>query len=628
MAVTTTLRKLLLAIPILAMYSMIAFSAGLEIVPISGNFTDVYLLKNDLNLQIKFFNPENYQFTESELYINVYDCNGNLIYKDVLPVKVECGLNIYNYKLSGSVLVNGLNSCGKSGSVRLEALLVVYGNDAGKTEYSATVKYDIVKVDKNLKVSILNKQNYASGYIRANGLPVDVSITLPVLGYEKLRGTMLIQLTSTNGRIVYQDSRDIVLYNGNRLEKLTLYLQDVKNGEYTLRVKVNVYLPDGSVLSGEDAYNFVISDSVNGVVEIRGISPDFSVMKYIDNTRTYKVEVRLYNPMNAMRNVEADLYVYDQYGNVVVSQSSQGFVDALSEGTISVSLPALILTPGNYRVELVIKLENQEIYRNSWDVVVNRYAIQPVRVLKASYYPYDVKPGDYVEFTLELENRLPENIVLNGRIYSKEMNIMQTLSSIELQPNEVRTLKVIVKIPEGLQYGVYPIDFVFTKDGAEVKYTYNLLVNGTKPSYPEIMASLAGYKKLKVGENNTVTLLIKANTTRIYKLVVQAYAENADVYPEETEVTVGGTYTEQVKLNVVPYGNNVTLTVVLVDKETGKVLQTLSESYMGEGKVSTLALPRIPLIYVVYGVLAIVIIAIIIAILSSVRKKGKEKPEE
>jgi len=212
-------------------------------------------------------------------------------------------------------------------------------------------------------------------------------------------------------------------------------------------------------------------------------------------------------------------------------------------------------------------------------------------------------------------------------IESQQLNIFQQLSTITLSPNQVTQLPVVIYIPENLTAGYYPIQFVFNYNGISQTYTYNLYVNGTQIIPEPISASLIGYIPLKYGKNSTIYLVISSNTTTIYNLLVQAYAVGGEVYPEQQEIQIGGTYSEEIPLNVTAESNNVTVYVNIIDQQTGKVLYSLNETY-SVSQVPSISLSSLELVLLILVVLAIIIIAAVLSESGRRSKRGKEKAEE
>jgi gamma-glutamylcyclotransferase (GGCT)/AIG2-like uncharacterized protein YtfP len=238
-----------------------------------------------------------------------------------------------------------------------------------------------------------------------------------------------------------------------------------------------------------------------------------------------------------------------------------------------------------------------------------------------------VKPGTYVQLYLELKSNLPMDIQVTPIVQSQQLNLFQQMSTITLYPNTPTQLPVVIYVPEGLEAGYYPITFIFDYNGITQQYTYNLYVNGTVPVYYPITASLVGYKPLTIGNNTTIYLVLSANTTRIYNLLIQAYAVGGKVYPEQQTVQIGGTYSQQIPLNVTAESENVTVYVYVTDQSTGKTLFTLNQTYTAYGKTTIrLAMPSEAMIFWILVIIAIIVIAVIL--IESRRKGGKGKAEE
>jgi hypothetical protein len=341
----------------------------------------------------------------------------------------------------------------------------------------------------------------------------------------------------------------------------------------------------------------------------------------------YNVEVLMENPGYQTVNATVQMLVYDQYGNLVYNLENSQIISPNSQGEVIFPLSTIGLYAGYYTIILYIYQNGVEIYQYNYTITVNEQGIQPVNVLSVYTNTFNVKPGQFIELYANLESNLPMNIQVQPIIESQQLNIFQQLSTITLSPNQVTQLPVVIYIPENLTAGYYPIQFVFNYNGISQTYTYDLYVNGTQIIPEPISASLIRYIPLKYGKNSTIYLLINSNTTTIYNLLVQAYAVGGEVYSEQQEVQIGGTYSEEIPLNVTAESNNVTVYVNIIDQQTGQVLYSLNETY-SVSQVPSMSLSSLDLVLLILVVLAIIIIAAVLSESGRRSRRGREKAEE
>jgi hypothetical protein len=560
---------------------------------------------------------------EANLYFNIYAPNGQLIYQYYEPISVSTGLNIYQVSVNPLELENlaQYNSFTVQAYVSLLYPSYLEYVTANQTYYLEFVPY-------NLTLSLIQLPSVISQQqAELYGINVQSVVYLQNVETNIQSSTLTLTLYDSQGNIIYQTQENVNLQPGENLLTVYIpnyYLEKVQGQMYVLE-QLNVVLSNGQVLTQQAEQSFYISNNQNGQnIQVISISPNFNLMNNLINS-IYNVEVLMENPGYQTVNATVQMLVYDQYGNLVYNLEGSQTISPNSQGEVILPLSTIGLYPGYYTIILYIYQNGTEIYQYNYTITVDEQGIQPVNVLSVYTNTFNVKPGQFIELYANLESNLPMDIQVQPIIESQQLNIFQQLSTITLSPNQVTQLPVVIYIPENLTAGYYPIEFVFNYNGISQTYTYNLYVNGTQIIPEPISASLIGYTPLKYGKNTTIYLVISSNTTTIYNLLIQAYAVGGEVYPEQQEIQIGGTYSEQIPLNVTAESNNVTVYVNIIDQQTGQVLYSLNETY-SVSQVPSIS-SSLELVLLILVVLAIIIIAAVLSE-SGRRSRGREKAEE
>ncbi|MFP3283987.1 MAG: hypothetical protein RXO65_00860 [Candidatus Nanopusillus acidilobi] len=561
---------------------------------------------------------------EANLYFNIYAPNGQLIYQYYEPISVSTGLNIYQVSVNPLELENLVQYNSFTVQAYVSLLYPTY------LEYvTANQTYYLEFVPYNLTLSLIQLPSVISQQqAELYGINVQSVVYLQNVETNIQSSTLTLTLYDSQGNIIYQTQENVNLQPGENLLTVYIpnyYLENVQGQMYVVE-QLNVVLSNGQVLTQQAEQSFYISNNQNGQnIQVISISPNFNLMNNLENS-IYNVEVLMENPGYQTVNATVQMLVYDQYGNLVYNLEGSQTISPNSQGEVILPLNTIGLYPGYYTIILYIYQNGTEIYQYNYTITVDEQGIQPVNVLSVYTNTFNVKPGQFIELYANLESNLPMNIQVQPIIESQQLNIFQQLSTITLSPNQVTQLPVVIYIPENLTAGYYPIEFVFNYNGILQTYTYNLYVNGTQIIPEPISASLIGYIPLKYGKNTTIYLVISSNTTTIYNLLIQAYAVGGEVYPEQQEIQIGGTYSEQIPLNVTAESSNVTVYVNIIDQQTGKVLYSLNETY-SVSQVPSISLSSLELVLLILVVLAIIIIAAVLSE-SGRRSRGKEKAEE
>ncbi|MCC5447176.1 hypothetical protein [Candidatus Nanobsidianus stetteri] len=593
---------------------------------------------NNLTFIVKLYGVEQTP-EEANLYFNIYAPNGQLIYQYYEPISVCTGLNIYQVSVNPLELENlvqqysSASSCSSyTCSVQQYNNFTVQANvtllyPSGLEYVTASQTYNLTFVPYNLTLSLVQlpeviSQQQAEQY----GISVQSVVYLQNVETSIQSSTLTLTLYDSQGNIVYQTQENVNLQPGENLLTVNIpnyYLENVQGEMYVLE-QLNVVLSSGQVLTQQAEQSFYISNNQNGQnIQVISISPNFNALQNLVNS-IYNVEVLMENPGYQTVNATVQMLLYDQYGDLIYNLQSSQIISPGSQGEVTLPLDTASLQPGYYTLILYVYQNGAEVYQYKYTITVNAQEIQPVDVLSVYSNTFNVKPGQFVELYVNLESNLPMDIQVQPIVESQQLNIFQQLSTVTLSPNQVTQLPVVIYIPGNLTAGYYPIEFVFNYNGISQTYTYNLYVNG-KVIVPEpISASLVGYLPLKYGQNSTIYLVISSNTTQIYNLLIQAYAVGGEVYPEQQEVQIGGTYTEQIPLNVTAESDNVTVYVNIIDQQTGQLLYSLNETYSAS-QAPSISLPSSALIFWILVILAIIIIA---AVLIESRRGGKKEKEK
>jgi len=562
---------------------------------------------------------------EANLYFNIYAPNGQLIYQYYEPISVSTGLNIYQVSVNPLELENLVQY--NSFTVQAYASLLY----PSYLEYvTANQTYNLTFVPYNLTLSLIQLPSVISQQqAQLYGINVQSVVYLQNVETNIQSSTLTLTLYDSQGNIIYQTQENVNLQPGENLLTVNIpnyYLENVQGQMYVVE-QLNIVLSNGQVLTQQAEQSFYISNNQNGQnIQVISVSPNFNLMNNLINS-IYNVEVLMENPGYQTVNATVQMLVYDQYGDLVYNLQNSQTISPNSQGEVILPLNTVGLYAGYYTIILYIYQNGTEIYQYNYTIIVNEQGIQPVNVLSVYTNTFNVKPGQFIELYANLESNLPMDIQVQPIIESQQLNIFQQLSTITLSPNQVTQLPVVIHIPENLPAGYYPIQFVFNYNGISQTYTYNLYVNGTQIIPEPISASLIGYISLKYGENSTIYLVINSNTTTIYNLLVQAYAVGGEVYPEQQEVQIGGTYSEEIPLNVTAESNNVTVYVNIIDQQTGQVLYSLNETY-SVSQVPSISLSSLELVLLILVVLAIIIIAAVLSESGRRSKRGREKAEE
>ncbi|AMD30025.1 hypothetical protein Nps_03135 [Candidatus Nanopusillus acidilobi] len=562
---------------------------------------------------------------EANLYFNIYAPSGQLIYQYYEPISVSTGLNIYQVSVNPLELENLVQYNGFTVQAYVSLLYPTY------LEYvTANQTYNLEFVPYNLTLSLIQLPSVISQQqAQLYGINVQSVVYLQNVETNIQSSTLTLTLYNSQGSIVYQTQENVNLKSGENLLTVNIpnyYLENVQGQMYVVE-QLNIVLSNGQVLTQQTEQSFYISNNQNGQnIQVISISPNFNLMNNLINS-IYNIEVLMENPGYETVNATVQMLVYDQYGDLVYNLQNSQTISPNSQGEVILPLNTIGLYPGYYTIILYIYQNGTEIYQYNYTITVNEQGIQPVNVLSVYTNTFNVKPGQFIELYANLESNLPMDIQVQPIIESQQLNIFQQLSTITLSPNQVTQLPVVIYIPENLTAGYYPIEFVFNYNGISQTYTYNLYVNGTQIIPEPISASLIGYTPLKYGKNTTIYLVISSNTTTIYNLLIQAYAVGGEVYPEQQEIQIGGTYSEEIPLNVTAESNNVTVYANIIDQQTGKVLYSLNETY-SVYQVPSISLSSLELVLLILVVLAIIIIAAVLSESGRRSKRGREKAEE
>ncbi|BBL45849.1 S-layer domain-like protein [Nanobdella aerobiophila] len=623
----TTLKKLSFVLGALGIVGLAVYSQEIIIEPQTQT-----LLANSMNNMtfiVKLLGV-NQVPVESYLYFDIFAPNGQLVYQYYEPVTVGTGLNIYDISVNPLQLQqlvqeysNGYNNFTVEANVSL-----IYSNGVEDIA-TGQESYNITFVPYNFTLSMVNLPEVISSVQASeNGLNIQSVSYLQNIGTNIQSATLTLTLYGQDGSIVYQTQEDVQLQPGENLLTINVPNYDLQNiyGQLYAEEQLTVVLDNGQVLNQVAEQSFYISNNENGEnLQVLSISPNFNSLQSLGNS-IYDINLLLQNSGYQTVNATVQLLLYNEYGYLEYNLMNSQDVQPGQQSEITLPLNTEELSPGYYNIILYLYQNGVVVNQYNYTVAIDQNSINPVNVISVEPNTYNILPGSYVQLQIQLQDSLPMEVQVTPMIQSEELNINQQLSTITLSPNQVEQLPVVIYIPNNLQAGYYPLNIVFLYNGAQEVYPYNIYVNGSVPVYTPISASLEAYQPLSVGQNTTIDLILTANTTSIYNLIIQSYAVGGKVYPKEENVQIGGTYSETIPLNVTAESGNVTVYVDVINANNGEILYSLNQTYTSTGE--QLITPTYNLESIVFWILVAVAIIIIAAVLLESRGRGGNKKEK
>jgi len=566
--------------------------------------------------------------------MEVRDGSNRMLYQYVTPVEVctpqNSGVCISKYYVE--IPVYQLLSCTtgskcnfNTSSININTKIVIVDTNGSVHTVTNSITYNLVTTPYSLSLDISGLPNQVSNsYLQQYGLSWNTIANLG-LGGADVAEAKLYTTIYNNGYIVYQDAKNVRLNEGTNIINVRVpYLN--AQGKLEIKQQLIVVLKNGQVLTTSTEKLLYVSNIESGLApQIVAISPDLSKLKDLQNAY-YNLQILIRNPALENKNIKVQLLVLDQYGTIVWNQESSTVVNGNSQETLYVPVNTFTWKPGEYTFILEIYDGDILVNERTYQVTVNMLKESPINVLKVWVEQYDVKPGQFIKLNVNVINNKSSEISVKPRIYSKELNLYQEAPEVSIKPWNVQTISFIIYVPEGLQYGTYPIVLEFERNGAITQYTHNLLVNGTKPTYYSVTATILGPSVLNAGENTTLQLSIKAEGQKIYRLKIEVESKNAIVYLQNDTLEIGGGYTRILPLNITAKkGGEASVNIKIVDLENGEVLYNLSKEFEVEELVEEKPAPAVKLEDYIFWVLVILALIIIASIIISSRKSGEKK---
>jgi len=469
---------------------------------------------------------------------------------------------------------------------------------------------------ESVSVQVVGKMDVASlDYIRQNGLFLTVNLyyygcTNVVRG----PGYLTVYVTYGQGKMVYQD---VVPVNVNNYVALQYFIPgSVFSEEGVYNIKFDYQVPTTySILEASDSFSLTVSNVLGKVIEIIRVYPDLTQNRtlYLDrNTANFMVEV--YNPLDYSQYVLIKVNLLDQQGNLVLSQSQQGLILPGQRGLITVPINLLAVQPGKYTLVLSVFRGSVEEVRYEREVVIGEDQYLPVYIYSITQYPYIIRPGDFVEFRLLIKNKgepTQVKIVAN----STKLNLYKETSTIDLDSKEVKEVKLVIRVPEDLNSGRYPVQFTLQSGVAKYQYTYYLGVEAVENVIP-IKVEFVEPTGLVVGNYSEAKLVIWSGVEELRTYTVKIEATGAEVIYNNT-FTVGGMGGKvELPITIKPLSNRVLLIIKLYDTEGNVVYQ---------GKEELKAQTVIDIRYYISLALLVAVILIVVVLIGYLLKEKNGK---
>ncbi|MGB9674502.1 MAG: hypothetical protein ACPLX8_00050, partial [Nanopusillaceae archaeon] len=489
-------KRLVFLLPLLLVAATGVHAEKIIIEPMTTNLLANYI-DNGLTFTVKLFDV-NGTPVESDLYFNIYDQNGQLIYQYYRSIDVSCCIVqpnksggapcVYQIPVNPQVLQQLLQTqttgCSNnyycytstpSNSFRVEAKVALVYKGGNVTTVTNSSVYNLVYVPYNLSLQMIQlPPTISKQYLLQYGLNLQSIVYVQNSETRIQKSTLMVTLYDSTGKILYQTQQDVRLTPGENLLTVPVsggYFADV-SGKVFVEEQLTVVLVNGKVLTDKKTGYFYVSDNqFGGALELMSISPDFTKMTNLEPNKFYTVQLLFNNPSQVSLTAAVQLLVYDQYGNIVVNQKSSNTIGSNQQGSVFVPFSTYGLKPGYYLLKLYIYQNDALVDQREYTVTVNADSINAVRVLRVDLNTFDVKPGSFIKLYVYLKSNLPMDVQVTPTVMSKELNLYQQLSTITLSPNYETQLPVVIYIPAGLKAGYYPVKLVFDYNGVRQEYT-------------------------------------------------------------------------------------------------------------------------------------------------------------
>jgi len=475
---------------------------------------------------------------------------------------------------------------------------------------------------QSISVQIVGKMDTASlDYIRERGLLLTVNLYYSGnLNYVAGgMGYLKVYVIYGDGKLVYQDVVSVSVSNFTTMQYYIPGNVFSEEGRYTIRFIYQVPIIDGRLLEARDEFALVVSNVIGKALILLRVYPDLTQNKtfYFDRSLINFI-VEVYNPLDYSQYVSVKVNLLDQQGNLVLSQSQLGFVLPGQRGLITIPVNFLTIQPGKYVLILSVFRGSFEELRLEREVIIGEDQYLPVYVYSITQYPYVVKPGDFVEFKILIKNR-GEPIQVKIIANSTTLNLYKETGTIDLDSREVKEIKLVIRVPEDVSGGRYPIQFTLQRGLARYQYTYYLEVKAVEKAVEEVVPIKVEFiepTKLVVGNYSEAKLVVWSNIEELRTYTIRIDARGAEVEYNNT-FTIGGV-SERVELpiKIKPLSEKVLLNIKIYD-ESGNVVY--------ESKEELIASKVIDLRYYISLAFLIAVILIVIVLLVYLLKEGRKK---
>jgi len=478
-----------------------------------------------------------------------------------------------------------------------------------------------------ISVQLVGKIYSASlDYISSNGLVLTANLYYFGDLSDVTGGYLKVYVIYGNEKIVYQD---VLSVNVQNYVSMQYYIPgDVFSAEgiYTIKFIYQVATKSYGLIEDGNDFTITVSNVIGKPIIITKVYPDLANRDTIYlNRGSTSFMVEVYNPGSYSQYISVRVDLLDNQGNLVLSQSQSSLVLAGQRKSIEVPVNLLAVQPGKYKLVLVVFRGNVEELRYEREAIIGGDQYIPAYISSVTQYPYVVKPGDFVEFRVLVQNK-GEPVQVKLVVNSTSLNLYKETSTFELDTNEVKEIKLVIRVPENLSTGKYPVQFALKRGVAEYKYVYYLGVKGYDvTSLNAVRVELIKPSVLTVGNYSEFRLVAWSNVEELRTYHLRVKAEGAEVSYNDT-FTIGGMGERvEVPIKVKPTSDRVLLNVTVYD-ENGNVVYSSTE----ELKASTVIDLRYYLMLALLIAALVILVALLVYLLmgKSGKSKRKKKVEE
>jgi hypothetical protein len=380
-------------------------------------------------------------------------------------------------------------------------------------------------------------------------------------------------------------TKSLTLENGSNIIKVYLpgdeIARKLDQGDGVLKITATLdvtFSNNTSIMSKEataEASITVTDNTLEGDLDVVYVAPDLTKEKQFDR-KTYTFVVGIKNEGDKEAdNVGVYLRVFDEYGNRVIDKVDYISIEPKEYVESKFSVDFGSLQPGYYTVEIRVDKGKLNIFSKKYNITVAPLSIKAVQVTSTEIIPPKYKPGDLILVKMTIRNILGKDVVITPEIISNDLNIYRELTSFTLAPEEVKTVKFVVPLPEDLAPGEHTITVKFVHNGVEDVSTVKINIPGEKRV---LTAVIRGIEPIKVGENKTVDLKVTTDVEDLIPLRIDVDSKGVKVVAPKKVYVGGKGLSKDIKLTIVGIKAGAgEIEIKLVDDRTGKVLETLKQ---------------------------------------------------